>query len=373
MEWRPGQIGRASAVQTCRLSCALCGGGAVDVTSPLCRRSAAEEDWPRAAPWLQLAGASVESVLAACPEAPGLDTYLQHALTDPALAPLPYQTANQALRLLCDRAPETVAPLLLSESAPTEYRAEPPLEALLRLLEEPGLPEEAAQSARLAALLLLSRAGAPPQRTAPLLEPLTETTLAGAGAHLLVTRAAGRGRLSELAEVVAAGRPELLAAGLAALAAAGEPPLPQLTALLLEAADTTDRTAAQRYQLLLRELLELRLQVAPPAAVLGEPVTVLVRMYLGGLVGAFASADADAPSLAAQERQRLGGQCGPRAAWLNLVPPFAGRTPQQSVADMETDPRLVDLVMLQVGTAAVDINRYHRKLTICFVVFELIG
>ncbi|XP_037075316.1 uncharacterized protein LOC119096512 [Pollicipes pollicipes] len=72
-------------------------------------RSPAEEDWPRALPWLRLAGASVQDVLAECPEAPGLDSYLSAALAAPDQQPLAYQPANQALGVLYDRAAEALA------------------------------------------------------------------------------------------------------------------------------------------------------------------------------------------------------------------------------------------------------------------------
>ncbi|XP_043236662.1 Hermansky-Pudlak syndrome 3 protein-like [Amphibalanus amphitrite] len=280
-------------------------------------RSSSEQDWPRATPWLQLAATSVEDVLTQCAEAPGLESYLSSALSAADGPPLSYQTANQALSVLSFRAPDALAGVLLAAGPLVEFRAEPPLEALEQLLEETELSEPAAQAARLAALLLLARTGGgTAERRAPL-------------------------------ALLADGRPDLLAAGLAALAAAGRPPLAELTGLLLEAADTSDRRAALRYELLLRDVLERHLQAGGRPQRAGQAVTLLVRMYLGGTVGAFPPAGAAPATGPALERHRLGALYGPRAAWLNLVPPFAGRAPAQILADMEADPRLVDLVMLQ--------------------------
>ena len=319
-------------------------------------RSSSEQDWCRAVPWFRLAGATVEDVLTQCAEAPGLVSYLSSALCAADQAPLSYQTANQALSVLRGRAPEAVAPALLAAGPLAEYRAELPLETLELLLEESELSEPAAQAARLAALLLLARSGGgASERRRPLLEALSEEALPAGSPHLLLADGGGRRRLTELAELLADGRPDLLAAGLAALAAADRPPLPELIGLLLEAADTSDRRAALRYELLLREVLERHLQAGGRPQRAAQAVTLLVRMYLGGTVGAFPPAGAAAAAAGAGpslERHRLGALYGPRAGWLNLLPPFVGRTPTQILGDMETDPRLVDLVMLQVGVGA---------------------
>ena len=305
-------------------------------------------------PWLRLGAATVDDVLTQCAESPGLDSYLSSELAAEDRPPLSYQTANQALSVLSSRAPEAVAPALLSAGPLVEYRSEPPLETLQLLLEDAELAEPAAQAARLAALLLLARAGGGSvDRRRPLLEALSDEALPAAAPHLLLAEGGGRRRLTELAELLAEGRPELLAAGLASLAAAGRPSLPEIISLLLEAADTSDRRAALQYELLLRDVLERHLQAGGRPQGAAQAVTLLVRMYLGGTVGAFPPAGAAAAAAAAGgpalERHRLGALYGPRAAWLNLLPPFVGRTPTQILADMESDPRLVDLVMLQVG------------------------